>query len=459
MGQETSSPIDESVSPESLESRTLEAVAKYIKDGRAKRIVVMVNVPHPLCSYDSFPFHHFRIQTINTIVMYEQTGAGISTAAGIPDFRSPTTGLYANLARLNLPYPEAVFDISYFRQNPLPFYTLAHELYPGKFRPTITHTFVALLHKKGLLLKLFTQNIDCLEREAGVPGDKIVEAHGSFASQRCIDCACEFPDKEMRDTVMRKDVPHCTHCNGLVKPDIVFFGESLPHSFFENRGLPAQADLVIIMGTSLMVQPFASLPSFVSEGVPRVLINLEQAGSIGSRADDVLLLGDCDEQVRKLAAACGWMKELEEMWAATVPKAADQLGARKEEEDDKTKKREKTVEELLEEEVQKLTREVEETLKITQAHEEMVKDGLMEGEKSKDVKDNTEIAVSGIHGSGEGEGNEVRAPITEAAEEEEEGKQESSNSPDKRRKAKNELDVAGRGLEHVFPHLKGKSSL
>jgi NAD-dependent SIR2 family protein deacetylase len=111
-----------------------------------------------------------------------KTGAGISTSAGIPDFRSPETGLYANLARLNLPYAEAVFDISYFREKPEPFYMLAQELYPGKFRPTITHSFIALLHKKGLLLKLFTQNIDCLEREAGVPGDSIIEAHGSFAT-------------------------------------------------------------------------------------------------------------------------------------------------------------------------------------------------------------------------------------------------------------------------------------
>jgi NAD-dependent histone deacetylase SIR2 len=110
-----------------------------------------------------------------------QTGAGISTSAGIPDFRSPKTGLYANLARFNLPHAEAVFEISYFRENPHPFYALAQELYPGSYRPTITHSFISLLHKKGLLLKLFTQNIDCLEREAGVPDDKIIEAHGSFA--------------------------------------------------------------------------------------------------------------------------------------------------------------------------------------------------------------------------------------------------------------------------------------
>ena len=91
------------------------------------------------------------------------------------------------MARLELPYPEAVFDISFFRDNPLPFYMLAHELYPGKYRPTIAHSFIRLLSDKGLLLKLFTQNIDCLERKAGVPDDKIIEAHGSFAQQHCIE--------------------------------------------------------------------------------------------------------------------------------------------------------------------------------------------------------------------------------------------------------------------------------
>lgn len=125
----------------------------------------------------------FRQQDVEPTLTFGKTGAGISTSAGIPDFRSPETGLYANLARLNLPNPEAVFDISYFRTNPKPFYTLAQEMYPGKYRPTITHSFIYLLHRKGLLLKLFTQNIDCLEREAGVPSDMIIEAHGSFARQ------------------------------------------------------------------------------------------------------------------------------------------------------------------------------------------------------------------------------------------------------------------------------------
>lgn len=206
MGQENSHErLDPSTPPFTLSARTLEAVADYMRDegGPPRRIVVM-------------------------------TGAGISTSAGIPDFRSPDTGLYANLARLDLPFAEAVFDISYFRQNPDPFYMLAKELYPGKFYPTIAHAFIALLYEKNMLQMLFTQNIDCLERQAGVPTDKIVEAHGSFATQRCIDCKTEYPDDLMKMAVAAGDVPHCIvpQCNGLVKPDIVFFGEALQRRSF-----------------------------------------------------------------------------------------------------------------------------------------------------------------------------------------------------------------------------------
>ncbi|CCF38761.1 Sir2 family protein [Colletotrichum higginsianum] len=324
MGNEESTMLDDSVQPKTLQARTLDAIADYIKSGQVKKIAVM-------------------------------TGAGISTAAGIPDFRSPGTGLYANLARLNLPYAEAVFDISYFRKHPEPFYYLAKELYPGKFYPTVSHVFIALLAKKGLLQMNFTQNIDCLERRAGVPDDKIIEAHGSFATQRCIECATPFPAERMQQHVQDEVVPKCATCDGLVKPDIVFFGEALPEAFRDNTHLPAMADLIMVLGTSLSVYPFAGLAEASRSGVPRLLLNRERVGQMGRRADDVVELGACDAGVRKLAALLGWADELEELWRGIVgeKEAERQLASAADEGEDD-----------LEEEIRRVTEGVDTALRL-----------------------------------------------------------------------------------------------
>lgn len=109
-------------------------------------------------------------------------------AAGIPDFRSPGTGLYDNLQKYDLPHPQAIFELSYFNKNPKPFFVLAKELYPGCFKPTICHYFIRLLAEKGLLLRHYTQNIDTLERVAQIPDSKIIEAHGTFYTGHCLKC-------------------------------------------------------------------------------------------------------------------------------------------------------------------------------------------------------------------------------------------------------------------------------
>ncbi|CUS12184.1 unnamed protein product [Tuber aestivum] len=285
MGGELSTQVHANTPPQTLSRRDLPAVAEFILSGKCEKIVF-------LC------------------------GAGISTSAGIPDFRTPGTGLYSNLQTLNLPHPEAVFDISFFRTNPQPFYTLAKSLHPGQFTPTVTHAFISLTAKKNLLHKCFTQNIDTLERAAGVPPEKLVEAHGSFAGQSCIDCHVAYPADKMKEHLLAGSVPKCEACAGLVKPNIVFFGENLPGEFRTGIGMVGEADLVVVMGSSLSVYPFAALPVRAREGAVRLLINNERAGEIGGRADDVIFLGGCDEGVRKLAKELGWAEELEEVWGS-----------------------------------------------------------------------------------------------------------------------------------------------
>eukprot|EP00041_Stephanoeca_diplocostata_P003807 m.38253 g.38253 ORF g.38253 m.38253 type:complete len:340 (+) comp14620_c0_seq3:163-1182(+) len=216
----------------------------------------------------------------NIIVM---AGAGISVSAGIPDFRSPGTGLYHNLQKYDLPNPQSIFSIDFFRENPEPFYMLAKELYPGLFKPTPTHYFIRLLAEKGKLLRVFTQNIDSLERIAGIDTDLIVPAHGNFDSAHCIETGEEVDVDEVKDAILRGKegwTALTEKYGGLVKPDIVFFGESLPPLFEQRVGEDfPKCDLLIVMGTSLVVQPFASLIDMVPDTVPRLLVNREEAGN------------------------------------------------------------------------------------------------------------------------------------------------------------------------------------
>jgi NAD-dependent histone deacetylase SIR2 len=226
----------------------------------------------------------------------------------------------------------------------------------------------------------------------------------------------------MHEAIRNKSVPHCvdSSCNGLVKPEIVFFGEQLPAAFFDNRSLPSQADLAIVMGTSLSVHPFASLPQFCEERTPRLLINSEQVGDMGSRPDDVLMLEDCDSGVRKLAEACGWLEELEALWAETA--RADKP------EQEKTETPKKSRDELLQDEVDKLTKDVESTLKLSNSQHEWLE-------------------------------NHVDKKIASGREAEAQQKSENLRPPDDpESKTLAPVASSGDGLGHVFPHLE-KGSL
>ncbi|MEE6510915.1 hypothetical protein FKM82_031256 [Ascaphus truei] len=229
--------------------------------------------------------------------------------------RSPSSGLYSRLQEYSLPYPEAIFDLSFFLKDPRPFLRLSHELLPGRHRPNPAHHFLRLLHDKGVLLRLYTQNIDGLERVAGVPLEKLVEAHGSFASATCTTCLKSYPGETFQDAVLESQVPRCSSCGGLIKPDIVFFGEQLPPRFLLHLTDFPRADLLLIIGTSLEVEPFASLAYSVSGSTPRVLINREPVGPFlrGVRGSDVMELGEVTAGVRRFVRLLGWEHDLEEL--------------------------------------------------------------------------------------------------------------------------------------------------
>ena len=255
------------------EKRTIEDIVQYISDKSPKNIICM-------------------------------TGAGISTSCGIPDFRSKS-GVYQQ--DLDVPYPEAVFELSYFKKEPKPFFKLAKQLY-GHYSPSPTHYFLKLLHEKKILRRIYTQNIDALERIAEIPHQVLVEAHGTFSSSTCLGCKKTFDTAEIVvPKIEINEIPYCA-CGGVIKPDIVFFGENLPCRFFELYESDFEkCDLLIILGTSLVVQPFAHLIDLVDHECPRLLLNFEKVGDgFGDRPFDVVQLGKCDDLVHKLVNMLKW---------------------------------------------------------------------------------------------------------------------------------------------------------
>ncbi|KAI9011410.1 DHS-like NAD/FAD-binding domain-containing protein [Gaertneriomyces semiglobifer] len=244
------------------------------------------------------------IRNSNNIVVL--TGAGVSVSCGIPDFRSQN-GVYSRLDEFELDDPQQMFDIEYFRINPQPFYTFAKEIYPLNFKPSISHMFIKLLEEKGKLLRNYTQNIDTLEQVAGI--ERVVQCHGSFATAKCIVCGFQVPGQALEDDIYAQTVPICPQCgeerDGVMKPNITFFGEMLPDEFDRTfAGDKQKVDLLIVMGSSLKVSPVADVKDKIPHEVPQILINLECLPHMDGF--DVALLGYCDVICRYLCERLDW---------------------------------------------------------------------------------------------------------------------------------------------------------
>jgi len=212
-------------------------------------------------------------------------GAGISTSAGIKDFRSED-GLYSQKSTQKL------FSLEFLIENSSEFYNQVNQMFlpvvDGRIKPTPTHILLKLFESKGWLTRIYTQNVDMLEHQVIQDHNLIVECHGSFKRAYCFNTQCSSPvylktTSEMNQLYWNKirnnESPICPNCSSILRPDVTFFGEPLPTQFGQNsmNDLPS-CDLLLVMGTSLVVYPVASLPSMVSNSAVRMLINREPTG-------------------------------------------------------------------------------------------------------------------------------------------------------------------------------------
>ncbi len=269
------------------------------------------------------------------------TGAGISTSLDIPDFRSHD-GLYSTLRNMGFEDPESVFSRDTFEQDPQAFFSVAAKILPptdGRYTPA--HAFLRLLQDKGKLLTLYTQNIDGIDLEAGIRRDKLVQLHGSFETATCISCEHRVKGREIFPQIRKGEVPICAECArerqlridqmvamraqngrsvrrktqrssmepaGIMRPDIVFMGEP-PNPYLKRFERDCtQVDLLIVMGTSLPVEPVNTMPNRIPPTVPQIYIGKNEMFAERSRRldFDIQLLGECDVVAELLARGCGW---------------------------------------------------------------------------------------------------------------------------------------------------------
>ncbi len=205
-------------------------------------------------------------------------GAGVSTESGIPDFRS-VDGLYNQ--KFEYP-PETIISHSFFVQNPSYFFRFYKEkMMPLDFEPNVTHRVLSQWEKSGKLLGVITQNIDGLHQKAG--SKCVQELHGSILRNYCTRCGKFHSAEFVKESA---DIPRCA-CGGIVKPDVVLYEEPLnSYTMDESAQMIADADLLIVAGTSLRVYPAAGLIEYF-EGDRMVLINRDPT-PYDYRADLVL---------------------------------------------------------------------------------------------------------------------------------------------------------------------------
>jgi NAD-dependent deacetylase len=226
------------------------------------------------------------------------TGAGISVPSGIPDFRSPGTGLWEKVD------PMEVAHIDVFRRDPGRFWSFYGDRFhtlEGK-EPNGAHHALAELERRGLLDAVVTQNIDRLHRKAGTRN--LIEVHGTIDHSSCLFCGGQFPLPEVRERLESSSdgVPRC-ECGDALKPDVVLFGEMLPEGAIERAfALAAGADVLLCIGSSLEVFPVAELPAITLRAGGRVAIVTRSTTPYDADAA-LKLTGDVELELQAVLAA------------------------------------------------------------------------------------------------------------------------------------------------------------
>jgi NAD-dependent protein deacetylase/lipoamidase len=225
------------------------------------------------------------------------TGAGVSVPSGIPDFRTPETGLWANVD------PMEVAHIDVFERDPARFWSYYRPRFQslGDKRPNAAHEALAELERLGLLDGVITQNIDRLHGAAG--SREVVEVHGSIETSSCRSCIASYGIDEVEDLFDAGGVAICAACAGPVKPDVVLFGELLPEAAMARaQELAEGAELLLCIGSSLAVYPVAGLPGLTLERGGGLAIVTKGPTPYDSEAT-LKLEGEVDAELSALAAA------------------------------------------------------------------------------------------------------------------------------------------------------------
>ncbi|MFC1859909.1 NAD-dependent protein deacylase [Thermodesulfobacteriota bacterium] len=213
------------------------------------------------------------------------TGAGVSTESGISDFRSPD-GIWSRYDPEDFTLQRYVADKEARKRN----WQLRKELVSANYQPNPAHHAIAELEKLGKLSCVITQNIDGLHRAAGSSEDKIIELHGTIKYTKCLNCDDRLP---MVDVLKRIDEgeedPHCKKCGGLIKAATISFGEAMPvEEMRRAEVLSRECDLFIVIGSSLVVYPAASMPLIAKDAGAKLVIINYTATDMDSKADIVI---------------------------------------------------------------------------------------------------------------------------------------------------------------------------